>query len=465
MTFSRTGRQEPTTAFILPYSNSVGADAIDLYELSGKPAEPWQELLAYDLLAVGADGKWIHTRFGYSIPRRNGKGELLIIRELYGLMIGEKILHTAHLTSTSHSAWERLCTALDAIGIQYSYIRAKGSEYIRLRTGGYISFRTRTSKGGLGEGYDLLVIDEAQEYKTDQESALKYVVTDSQNPQTILCGTPPTPVSSGTVFRDFRKSVLAGEKERAGWAEWSVEQKSDVYNRDLWYETNPSLGYHLDENQIADEIGDDEIDFNIQRLGLWIKYNLKSAISKVDWENCRVEVLPKLVGKISVGIKFNKNGETVSLAVAGRTDDDNVFVEVVENRHMRDGIAWIMDFLKTLGKNANKIIIDGKNGQTLIEEELKKAKIRYYVFPKVTEYIAANAAFEQNIFQRRIRHMEQGALTQAVTNCEKRAIGSHGGFGYQSISAVADQSLMDAVILAAWAVDEYKQGKKQVAGY
>ena len=43
-----------------------------------------------------------------------------------------------------------------------------------------INFRTRSSKGGLGEGYDLLVIDEAQEYTTDQETALKYIVTDSK---------------------------------------------------------------------------------------------------------------------------------------------------------------------------------------------------------------------------------------------------------------------------------------------
>lgn len=465
MTSIRTGRQTPTTSFIIPYHQSLAADAIDLYELSGREAIEWQQLLAFDMMAVDDTGKWIHTRFGYSVPRRNGKGEVIIMRELYGLMVGEKILHTAHLTSTSHSAWERLCSALDNIGIQYSYIRAKGSEYIRLNTGGYISFRTRTSKGGLGEGYDLLVIDEAQEYKTDQESALKYVVTDSKNPQTIMCGTPPTPVSSGTVFKDFRKAVLAGERERAGWAEWSVEQQSDVNDRDLWYETNPSLGYHLAEVDVADEVGDDVIDFNIQRLGLWIRYNQKSAISKVDWENCRTDVLPKILGRISVGIKFHKDGETVSLAVAGKTQDDKVFVEAVGNRHMREGIGWIMTFLKKLGKNANKIIIDGKNGQALIEDELKAARIRFFVFPSVSEYIAANAAFEQNVFQKRIQHMEQGALTQAVTNCEKRAIGAHGGFGYQSISAGADQSIMDAVILAAWAVDEFKQGKKQEVGY
>ena len=69
-----------------------------------------------------------------------------------------------------------------------------------------MEFRTRTGTGGLGEGFDLLVIDEAQEYEADQESALKYVVTDSKNPQKqSFVGTPPTPISSGTIF-PLRKS-------------------------------------------------------------------------------------------------------------------------------------------------------------------------------------------------------------------------------------------------------------------
>ena len=66
-----------------------------------------------------------------------------------------------------------------------------------------------------------------------QESALKYVVTDSKNPQTIFCGTPPTPVSSGTVFTKLRNATLAGKTANGGWAEWSVEKQSDVRDKDL----------------------------------------------------------------------------------------------------------------------------------------------------------------------------------------------------------------------------------------
>ncbi len=465
MSEKRIGRQAPTTSFILPYQKTHGADAVGIYELSDRHALEWQQALAYDLMAVNDEGKWVHTKFGYSVPRQNGKGEVLIIRELYGLATGQRGLHTAHRTSTEHAAWERLCKILDKIGIQYYSIKAKGQERIELKNGGRVDFRTRTAKGGIGESFDYLIIDEAQEYQDDQESALKYVIAASENPQTILCGTPPTPVSSGTVFAKTRAKTLCGELQNTGWAEWSVENESDPHDRELWYECNPSLGLSLSERTVEDEAGGDPIDFNIQRLGLWIKYNQKSAISRQEWEGTQKETLPKLVGKLSAGIKYNRDGETVSLAVAARTAEDEIFTEVVDNRYVRDGTGWIVAFIKALGPNLNKIVVDGANGQAVLQEDLKAERIKNYVFPSVNEFIAANAAFEQNLFKKRLCHMEQPSVTQVVSNCEKRAIGSHGGFGYGAIKAGADISLMDAVILAAWAVDEFKERKKQEINY
>ena len=187
-----------------------------MYKASGRRAQDWQKSLLKDMMAcTQGKGLWIHTKFWFSVPRRNGKNEVLLIHEMYGLVeLGEHILHTAHRTTTTHAAWERLYDRLgklEGVEIVSSY-RAYGKEHIELSTGGKIEFRTRTSKGGLGEGFDLLVIDEAQEYQDDQESALKYVVTDSQNPQTIFLGTPPTPISSGTVFPKFRADVMSGAK-------------------------------------------------------------------------------------------------------------------------------------------------------------------------------------------------------------------------------------------------------------
>ena len=185
------GRQIPTQSVILPYEETKGKEAVDLYNSTKRTAQEWQSLLLYDMLAVNNEGLWVHTKFGYSVPRRNGKNEVVIMREMYALKTGEKVMHTAHRTSTSHAAWERLCSALDKAGIQYKSIKASGREAVYVKgSDARVEFRTRSSKGGLGEGFDVLVIDEAQEYTDDQESALKYVVSDSQNPQTLMCGTP-----------------------------------------------------------------------------------------------------------------------------------------------------------------------------------------------------------------------------------------------------------------------------------
>ena len=162
---SRVGNQIPTQSVILPYEKSYGDEAVQLYNKSGNTAQDWQSLLSYDIMAVNEDGLWVHTKFGFAVSRRNGKTEILTIRSMLGLGRGERILHTAHLTDTAHVAWERLKARLEYLGIQIKVTRGYGRESISIpETGGVIDFRTRTSVGALGSGYDLLIIDEAQEY-------------------------------------------------------------------------------------------------------------------------------------------------------------------------------------------------------------------------------------------------------------------------------------------------------------
>lgn len=468
MARKKIGNQKPTQSLILSTKNSDYKEAIELYEKSERKAQKWQIDLMRAILSKNKNGLFTHTKFGYSLPRRNGKNEILAIRELYGLVKGERINHTAHRTTTSHSAWDRLLRIISKAGFieyeDYTSLRAIGRERIEfLKTDGIVEFRTRTTTGGLGEGFDLLVIDEAQEYTQDQESTLKYVVTDSKNPQTLFCGTPPTPISSGTVFLNLRKKVLNGETKNTGWAEWSVENKSDIYDKDLWYLTNPSLGTIFTERSIEDEIGTDEIDFNIQRLGLWIKYNQKSAISKLDWDNLKVKELPKLKGKLFVGIKYGKNGENVALSVAVKTTDERIFVESIDCCSVRLGNLWIINFLKA--SDVEDVVVDGASGQSVLESEMKDYKLKKPILPTVKEIITANAIWERGIFNKNICHNGQVSLTNVVTNCDKRFIGTSGGFGYKSLYEDRDISLMDSCILAYWICSVKKPKQKQKIVY
>lgn len=482
MAEKRLGRQTPTQSVVLPYYDTCGEDAIDAYNQSGRKAQEWQELLLSDILAVNDEGLWVHTKFGYSVSRRNGKNEIVAIRELYGLIHGEKILHTAHRTTTSSSASKRLATILNDAGYKevkrkktgetyekaYMYSKQLGLERITLLSpgGGTCDFRTRTSKGGLGEGFDLLIIDEAQEYTDDQESALKYVVSDSANPQTIMCGTPPTTVSAGTVFLKYRNNTLSGAGTNAGWAEWSVDAMTDPHDRDAWYETNPSLGTILTERKILDEITNDDVDFNIQRLGLWLQYNQKSAISKSEWNQMKIEtgnIATMIKGPIHVGIKFGSNGNHVAVSIAVRTREGKIFVETVDCRDVKAGNQWMIPLLSN--PSIAKVVIDGANGQQLLADLMKEYRLKSPLLPTVKEVIVANASFEQGIFQMNIAHAGQPSVEQVIGNCEKRAIGTNGGFGYKAQKEGIEIAILDSIALAYWSCYTSKEKKKQRVSY
>ena len=139
---------------------------------------------------------------------------------------------------------------------------------------------------------------------------------------------------------------------------------SDVRDKSLWYLCNPSLGIILTERSIEDEIGPDEVDFNIQRLGLWVKYNQKSAITKAEWEKLIVPKMPKFNKSLFVGIKYGKDGTNVAMSVAVKTQEGKIFIEGIDCQPVRNGTGWIVDYLKRMQPKG--IVIDGANGQQLL---------------------------------------------------------------------------------------------------
>lgn len=472
MSENRLGKQTPTICIRLPYTESLGTEAVDLYNQSDRQAQDWQAIMLEDIMAVNDSGLWIHMKYGWSIPRRNGKSEILIMRADWDLLHERRCLYTAHRESTAASAWEKVLRLLTKMGYKededfkaYKSAGRRSIEWLKDGSEAVINFRTRSSTGGLGEGYDTLIIDEAQEYTADQESALKYVVTDSKNPQTLMCGTPPTAVSSGDVFLKYRRRCLTGKEEDAGWAEWSVPNLTDAHDPELWYLTNPSLGTILTERTIRSELGDDQVDDNIQRLGLWLRYSQKSAISKQEWSEYALKEKPKLPQKprIFFAVKYGHSGN-VSLAAAVKLDDGRIFIEAIDCRPVRDGNAWMMPFLRN--PHAESVVIDGAGNQTVLASEMKDAGVKCRaVLPKVSDVVAAHALFEQQLFGGQIRHMDQPALAQAATNCEHRAIGSGGGFGYTSVLEGADISLLEAVSLVHWLCANAKEHKPQRVSY
>ena len=462
----RVGRQTPTftnVSNIEKIEYTKGKEAAELYATTEQHLVEWQRIQLDAIMEILPDGLWKNMQYGLSVSRRNGKGEILAARELYGIVkLGEKVCHTAHRTTTSHDAFNRLYKLLKKAGYvehsrkakqmeDHSFFASKqfGLEHIEIVGGGEIDFRTRSDNGGLGEGFDLLVIDEAQEYTSKQESALIYTVSAAQNPQTIFTGTPPTAVSHGDVFQKLRTNVLTGKAQDVGWSEWSVEkQAKDITDVDLWYECNPSLGTVLRERNIRSELSVGEVDFNIQRLGLWLEYARQSEISAAEWNALKCDKMPELSEHYYMGVKFGKDNVNSALSVAVKTSDGKIFLETIDCRPMRDGCGWMLEYFHN--PKVSKVVIDGANGQQILAKAMKENGFVDPILPKVAEVITSSALFEQAIAQQTICHMGQPSLAESVSNCEKRAIGSAGGFGFRSISETHDIVIMDSAVLAHW---------------
>lgn len=479
----RVDNQNPsfTNVTLTRKTKTLGTKAVRLYAQTGQSLMIWQQRQVKCIMETNSKGQWKHMNYCICVSRRNGKGEILAAREMYGLIyLKEKNCHTAHRTTTSHDAFNRLYALLKKAGYQEysrknktmgerSFFASKqyGLERIEVTGGGVIEFRTRTNNGGLGEGFDLLVIDEAQEYTSKQESSLLYTVSASKNPQTIMVGTPPTVVSQGDVFVRIRGKVLEGKAPETGWAEWSTPEliEGDKLNDpEIWRRYNPSYGKLLNERKVRNELTGDVLDFNIQRLGYWCSFNQTSEISEADWNALKVEEFPKLKEKRFLGIKYGIDGINVALSVASRTEDGHIFVETIDCVSIRAGNGWLFEYM--YNPKIDKIAIDGASGQQLLSDQMKEHGInKPPILPKVGEIIAANAMFEQALYGGDIVHRGQESLKNVVTNCSKRLIGSQGGFGYKSLVDTQDIAIMDSMILAFWLCATTKEVTPQSIDY
>ena len=177
----------------------------------------------------------------------------------------------------------------------------------------------------------------------------------------------------------------------------------------------------------------------------------------------QVDKLPALKGQLFVGIKFGVDGQNVALAVAVHTADGKVFCEVVRCKPIRDGVAWIVGFLDKA--DVRKAVVDGKGGIDVLMDACKSAKVKKPEAVTVQQFIKANALFDMSMEQGSFVHMKQSAVTQVISNCERRKIGANGGLGYQSSLDGADIALLDSMILAHWICTETKEKRIQKVYY
>lgn len=423
-------------------------------------------------LGRNAYDRWAAPTCGGSVPRQNGKTLGLVEpRVNYGMVVlGEQVIYTSHLQKTSTETFEDIASFFDGPKLR-KYVKdiktALGREQIILRNGARIKFLARTRNGGRGQHGDLLIFDEALELSAESQASFLPAVSASRNPQTIYVSTPPTRESDSPVFRGIRARALDGSSERTAWFEWSVDEIGDVRDKSRWYATNPSLGVLIQESTVLGEVEQmDEETFARERLGWWSPLlSLEYVIGASEWDAC-ADPAPERAGTVTYGVKFSPDGSLGAIAACYRRYDGRPpLVYVVGAKPLSAGIQWFVDQLAPHAHDAAQIVIDGVSNAQALNDRLLAAKVPSKVIlrPRAGDVIAACSSFVNAVHERTVTHFPQPDLDASATRTTRRAIGAHGGWGFQSTDE-ADATLIEAACLAYWGAmtTKRKPGRKAV---
>lgn len=475
---TRKGNQKPRIDIYVNGDIWLADKTIRLLEHYGIKLLPWQKAIIYRWMALeqGDDGKWywVNPECGLLVPRQNGKTEIIIARIIGGMVfMGEAIVYTAHSSKTVDETKRRIQRFFydaeeeirDMLTEEFDS-EPKSLDYIELRNRARCVFSTRTRTAGLGTTNDCLILDEDQEETDAQQEALLPTISagKSQNQQTLRAGTPPSGGTSGTVFMRVRKNVLDGKDTDTAWQEWSVETITDPSDEDAWYETNPSLGYHLMLRAVRKEANKMAVDsFNKMRLGWVAGLENMRAIPDEQWQPLAVEKVelpdqPALV----YAVKFAPDGSAVSLAVGVNMPTGKVHIELIERKPMSAGTTWLSSWLLERWRKANKVIIDGAAGQQLLIEELVRSDRRIskrILAPNAKEAGAAYAAFSDAIEHSKLTHFDQPALNLSIRTVKRRSIGKDGMYGFASMNTDIQSDPTEAAAFAYYGAIRFKQVK------
>lgn len=466
-----TGAQEPRIRVEPPRSGTDGGDAALLMEAYGCRLDPWQRSVVDCWLGRDERGDYNVTSAGLSVPRQNGKNVCLEAREFFGMVVlGEKILHTAHQVVTSKKSFRRLAAMFTdrrhpEVQAMVRNIRwTNGEEGIELINGGSIEFSTRSRERGRGfAGIGLLVYDEAQELTDEQMEAVMATLAASatKNRQIIYTGTPPYPGAPGAAFR--RRRVLCTEDPGShdAWHEWSVEAESveaiDIEDRALWARTNPAMGIRLTEDFTAEEMATLGRDgFARERLGWWSPVLVREADYAIQadvWDACRSED-PKPDGKTAYGVKFSADGSDVCLCGAVIPAAGPARISLIERKPTSMGTRWLAQWLNERYGRASCVVIDGRNGADVLVDRIADTWLikGSVVRPSARDVVAAAGTLTDALAEKSVSWFAgQEMLRDSAVTATRRPISGGWGFGGENAAPI------EAAALALWGAKTSKR--------
>jgi len=441
---------------------SLGDQAIEWCREHRMRLDPEQEFMLRSMLGLSEAGLWQSFEFGLSAPRQNGKGEVLMARELFGLFVlGERfIVHSAHEFKTSVRHFKRIEEVIrrnpdllarmkrSPVGQQriVGFLYSHGDESIELQDGSKIEFRTRTKSGLKGvDDVALLVLDEAQilsEWAHGTMVPTLRASTAEHGPQLVYAGNAPDKEKDdhAIVWTRVRERGLELADESLVYHEYSLDfdtpdEVPEYVARDpeSWRRVNWAMVRgRIQEAHMQKELralGWRQFITELLNVGDYPDTELvgNQEISDAAWADCE-DTDSVLADPVCIAFDISPS-RRATISAAGLNQHGKKHVEVINSR---EGTNWVPERLAELCAKWEvvELVCDGfgpANKFASRVEEQTGLKVRRlnsgeYVdacgmFAEEVEEVGADGKWMSNLV-----HIGQEQLTTSVRGARTRPL-------------------------------------------
>jgi hypothetical protein len=474
---------------------SLADEAIEWCRAHKLRLDPEQEFMLRSMLGLDENGRWQSFEWALSAPRQNGKGEVLLARELFGIFVLNErlIIHSAHEFKTSARHFQRLELAIRnnedllarverstlgtmrMVGFRYSH----GDEAIVLQDGSKIEFRTRTKSGLKGvDDVALLVLDEAQilsEWAHGTMVPTLRASTAERGPQLAYAGNAPDQDKDdhAIVWTRVRERGIEAEEDSLVYHEYSLdfenpEEVPEDVARDpeRWREVNWAMVRgRVTEKHMAKEIrllGWRQFITELLNVGDYPDTDLigNSEISLDKWMAAE-DATAVLEDPVCIAFDVSP-GRRTTITAAGLDARGRKMVEMV---HCRAGTGWVPERIQALCEDHEviELVCDGFGPGNAIAARIEEQTGLDVRRLKTGEYADACGQFATAVEEDDVVHLGQDELNTSVRGARIRPLVDR--WAWSRAKSKTDPGAVISASVALWSAMDRDIANSEVVIY
>lgn len=453
---------------------------------------PWQHLLSdisMELIprAQSGDGLSSHRLnaqyVGSLVGRQSGKTAWAVSRvmaqcnlpnrpdiaEMVGLPYfgAQHIAYTAQSRTVAVAKWQEHLGIIESSEFAHTLrktINSTGRECAFFDNGSTYRPVTPNRTGARGLSLDVAIVDEALAHPLWLLGALRPTMA-QRDSATLSLGAQFIVTSNAgdedsellNRMQDLGVESLSQPDSRRVWLEWSMNPDADPLSEETWLEVMPTL-------EIANGIGLEFIRTEAETMPLdqfmreylchRVAKSAEQLISSEMWmDGYRTDVI--VPGDLVLALDVAPDRQRASLVACG-AQGTYLPIEVIESR---EGLEWVLERTAAVStRHQAPVVIDSAGPAASLIPALEARSVT--VMPIATREVAnAAAMFYDAVLAKRICHLNDYRLNDAVTGASKRAIGQRWGFDRRGH---VDISPLVAASFAVWAIEMGELGKPSI---